>query len=162
MSYIMYANDSNGELVTLSFLSQLMYTTQHTHFVTTHGFPSYSALRPMTLQWRHNDHDSVSNHQHHVVIQTQIKENTKVPCHWPLCGDFTGTGDFPAQRASYAENVSIWWRHHGEAAYHPYADRHNFQLSHFNFTFTVNWIEIYITRVISFCCRYVLYILHLT
>ena len=23
-----------------------------------------------------------------------------------------GTGEFPAQRASYAENVSIWWRHH--------------------------------------------------
>ena len=23
------------------------------------------------------------------------------------------TGDFPAQRANNAENVSIWWRHHG-------------------------------------------------
>ena len=30
----------------------------------------------------------------------------------PLCGEFTGTGEFPAQRASYAENDSIWWRHH--------------------------------------------------
>ena len=29
-----------------------------------------------------------------------------------LCGEFTGTGEFPAQRASYAEYVSIWWRHH--------------------------------------------------
>ena len=46
-------------------------------------------------------------------IQTQIKENIKAPRHWPLCGDFTGTGEFPAQRASYAENVSIWWCHHG-------------------------------------------------
>ena len=45
-------------------------------------------------------------------IQTQIKENIKAPCHWPLCGEFTGTSEFPAQRASYAENVSIWWRHH--------------------------------------------------
>ena len=27
-------------------------------------------------------------------------------------GEFTGTGEFPAQRASNAENVSIWWRHH--------------------------------------------------
>ena len=45
-------------------------------------------------------------------IQTQMKENIKAPRHWPLCGEFTGTGDFPAQRASYAENVSIWWRHH--------------------------------------------------
>ena len=23
-----------------------------------------------------------------------------------------GTGEFPAQMASYSENVSIWWRHH--------------------------------------------------
>ena len=45
-------------------------------------------------------------------IQTQIKENIKAPRHWPLCGEFTGNGEFPAQRANYAENVSIWWRHH--------------------------------------------------
>ena len=45
-------------------------------------------------------------------IQTQIKENIKAPRHWPLCGEFTGTDEFPTQRASYAENVSIWWRHH--------------------------------------------------
>ena len=45
-------------------------------------------------------------------IQTQIKENIKAPRHWLLCGEFTGTGEFPAQRASNAENVSIWWRHH--------------------------------------------------
>ena len=23
-----------------------------------------------------------------------------------------GTGEFPAQMATYAENASIWWRHH--------------------------------------------------
>ena len=45
-------------------------------------------------------------------IQTQIKENIKAPRHWPLCGEFTGTGEFPAQMASYEESVSIWWRHH--------------------------------------------------
>ena len=28
-----------------------------------------------------------------------------------VCGEFTGTGEFPAQMASNAENVSIWWRH---------------------------------------------------
>ena len=32
---------------------------------------------------------------------------------WPLRREFTGTGEFPAQRASNAEHVSIWWRHHG-------------------------------------------------
>ena len=38
-----------------------------------------------TLQWRHNGHDGVSNHQPH-----RSKENIKVPRHWPLWGEFTG------------------------------------------------------------------------
>ena len=30
-----------------------------------------------------------------------------------LCaGNSPGTGEFPAQMVSNAENVSIWWRHH--------------------------------------------------
>ena len=45
-----------------------------------------------------------------VFCQAQIKENIKAPIHWPLCGP--GPGEFPEQRASNAENVSIWWRHH--------------------------------------------------
>ena len=47
-------------------------------------------------------------------IRVQIKKNSKAPRHWPLCGEFTRTGEIPAQRASNAENVSIWWRHHDE------------------------------------------------
>ena len=47
-----------------------------------------------------------------IFIQAPIKENIKAPRHWPFCGEFTGIGEFPAQRASNAENVSIWWRHH--------------------------------------------------
>ena len=69
----------------------------------------------VSLWWRHNDHDNVSNHQPHECLLNRlfrIKENIRAPRHWPLCGKFTGTGEFPAQRASYAENVSIWWRHH--------------------------------------------------
>ena len=50
------------------------------------------------------------------LIQAQIKENIKAPRLWPLCGEFTGTGEFPAQMASNAENVSIWWRHHRASA----------------------------------------------
>ena len=47
------------------------------------------------------------------VYSDADQRNIKAPRHWPLCGEFTGTSEFPAQRASYAENVSIWWRHHG-------------------------------------------------
>ena len=38
-------------------------------------------------------------------------ENIKTR-HWSLCGEFTGVGEFLAQKAKNAENVSIWWRHH--------------------------------------------------
>ena len=44
--------------------------------------------------------------------QAQIKENTKAPSHWSLCGKSPVAGEFPVQMASHAENVSIWWRHH--------------------------------------------------
>ena len=65
----------------------------------------------------HNERDGVSNHQHHDYLlnrlfKAQIKENIKAPRHWPLCGEFTGPGEFPAQRTSNAEKVSIWWRYH--------------------------------------------------
>ena len=29
-------------------------------------------------------------------------------------GNSPGTGEFPAQMTSNAENVSIWWRHHDD------------------------------------------------
>ena len=45
-------------------------------------------------------------------IQLGIKENIKAPRHWPLCGEFTGDRWIPHTKASNAENVSIWWRHH--------------------------------------------------
>ena len=45
-------------------------------------------------------------------IQAQIKENIKAPRHWPFAGNSPVTGEFPSQRASNAENLSIWWRHH--------------------------------------------------
>ena len=32
-------------------------------------------------------------------------------------GNSTGTGEFPAEMASNAETVSIWWRHHGVIRY---------------------------------------------
>ena len=38
----------------------------------------------------------------------------QAPRHWPLCGGFTGDRLIPAQMASNAENVSIWWRHYEE------------------------------------------------
>ena len=46
-----------------------------------------------------------------IVCSGVDQRNTKAPCHSPLWGELTG--DFPAQRANNAENVSVWWRHQG-------------------------------------------------
>ena len=65
-----------------------------------------------TLQWRHNGHDNVSNHQSHDCLFNRLfkrrsKETSKLRV-TGLCGrDSPVTGEFPAQRASNAENNSI-------------------------------------------------------
>ena len=76
----------------------------------TWGKPWNITMTSLWPQWRLKS--PVSRLFTQPFIQTHIKENIKAPRHWPLCGEFTGTGEFPAQRASHAENASIWWRHH--------------------------------------------------
>ena len=70
-----------------------------------------------TLQWRHNGRYGVSNHQPHDCLLDRLfgRRSTKTPKLrvTGLCvGNLPGIGEFPAQMASNAEKVSIWWRHH--------------------------------------------------
>ena len=70
----------------------------------------------MTLHWRHNGHDSVSNHQPHDCLLNRLfrrrsKKTSKLRV-TGLCAGNSPTGEFPLQMVSSAENVSIWWRHH--------------------------------------------------
>ena len=82
------------------------------------GTLQMTMIAERTLQLRHNGRDNVSNHQPHDCLlnrlfKAQIKETSKLRI-TALCeGDSPVTGEFPAQRASIAEKVSIWWRHHG-------------------------------------------------
>ena len=69
------------------------------------------------LQWRHNGRDNVSNHQPHdcllnCLFRRRSKKTSKLRVTGLCVGNSPGTGEFPAQMASNAENVSIWWRHH--------------------------------------------------
>ena len=73
----------------------------------------------MSLQWRQNGHNSISNHQpRHCLLsrlfRRRLKKISKLRVTGLCAGNSPGTGEFPAQMASYAENVSIWWRHHVE------------------------------------------------
>ena len=46
------------------------------------------------------------------VYSAQIKKTTKLRVTGLCAKNSPGTGEFPAQMASNAVNVSIWWRHH--------------------------------------------------
>ena len=75
-----------------------------------------------TLRWRHNDHAGVSNLQPpgcllNRLFRRKSKKTSKLRVTGLCAGNSPGTGEFSAQMASYAENVSIWWRHHDKSHY---------------------------------------------
>ena len=60
---------------------------------------------------------AVSNHQPHDCLFKRLfgrrsKNTSKLRVTGLCAGNSPVTGEFPAQRASNAEDVSIWWRHH--------------------------------------------------
>ena len=71
----------------------------------------------ITLQWRHNEHDGVSNNQRLDCLHTRLfrrrsKKTSKLRANGICKGSSPMTSEFHAQRASKEENVSIWWRDH--------------------------------------------------
>ena len=74
----------------------------------------------MALQWRHNERDGVSNHRRidgllNRLFRRRSKKTSKLHV-TGLCEENSPmTGEFLAQRASNAENISISWRHHDDA-----------------------------------------------
>ena len=92
----------------------------------------------ISLQWRHNGRNSVSNHQPHDYLPNGLfrhisKKTSKLHVAGLCAGNSPGTGEFPTQMASNAENVSIWWRHH-ETSHSPHPSgfyhRHLIRLLH--------------------------------
>ena len=73
----------------------------------------------ITLQWIHNGCDSVSNHQpYHCLLNGLFRRRSKKTSKLRVTGLCAGNspviGEFPAQMASNAENVSNWWHHHDQ------------------------------------------------
>ena len=70
------------------------------------------------LQWRHNKRDGASNHPRLdcLLLDHLFKRRSKKTSKLHVTGLGEGKppliDGFPLQRASNAENVSIWWRHH--------------------------------------------------
>ena len=77
----------------------------------------HSSDNKIPLRWRHNERDGVSNHQPHDCLFNHLfmrrsRKTSKLRVTGLCAGNSPVTGEFPAQRASNAENVFIWWRHH--------------------------------------------------
>ena len=78
----------------------------------------YGQKLSRALRWCHNRRDSVSNHQPrdcllNCLFRRRSKKRLKLRVTGLCAGNSPWTGEFHAQMASNAENVSIWWRHHG-------------------------------------------------
>ena len=85
-------------------LEDILLPCRHT------GLVSKSAL-----QWCHNERDGVSNHQpHDCLLYRLFRRRSKKTSKFIASLAFVRgmTGEYPAQRPSNAENVSICWRHH--------------------------------------------------
>ena len=69
-----------------------------------------------SLLWRHNGHEGVSQ-PHDCLLNRSFrhisKKSSKLRVTGLRAGNSPVTGELPAQIASNAENVSIWWHHHG-------------------------------------------------
>ena len=71
----------------------------------------------LSLQWRQNENDGVSNHQPRDcslvrLFRRRSKKTPKLRVTGLCEGKSLVTGEFPPQMASKVENVSISWRHH--------------------------------------------------
>ena len=68
-----------------------------------------------SLLWRHNGGDGVSNHKPHDLLNHSFRrrsnKSSKLRVTGLCAGNSPVAGEFPAQMASNAENVSIWWHH---------------------------------------------------
>ena len=61
---------------------------------------------------KHQPYDSLLHLFRHILKKTSKFRVTG------LCvGNSPVTDEFPTQRANSAENVSIWWRHHGNISF---------------------------------------------
>ena len=103
----------------------------------------FSQVPISPLQWHHKGRDSVSNHQPQDCLPNSLfgcrskktwKLNITGFCAW----NSLGTGEFPAQRASYVENVSIWWHYHADVCQWYYFDE-----LEFIFFLNDHWIAVF-------------------
>ena len=117
-----------------------------------------------TLQWRHNGCDGLSNHQpRDYLLNRLFRRRSKNASKHRLTGLCEGnspvTGEFPTQRASNTENVSIWCRHHAMPLFPWIMNNHERRISSRKCLQIAHKNAQWITRAVIKClwkayCRY--------
>ena len=80
---------------------------------------------PQNITVRHNENDGVWNHQPYDCLLNRLfrrrsNKTSKLRVTGLCVGNSSVTGEFHAQMACNAENVSIWWHHYEvEVMIHP-------------------------------------------
>ena len=122
--------------------------------LTTDGSASDENFSSISLHWRHNERHGVSNHRHidclrNRFVQAHTQGNINTPRHWHLWGKSTDDRWIPITRASVAENVFIWWRHHDDisvsALTSPLQTEHG-TVFHFSISYNID-IRISISQI---------------
>ena len=70
-----------------------------------------------SLQWHHNECNGILNHHHldclfNHLFRCRSQKTSKLRFTGHCEGNSQVNSEFPTKRASNAENVSFWWRHH--------------------------------------------------
>ena len=131
MSYAFLSSVFFNFLITCSILYVYSYTTYFVISSANHktfnlvfylvtAFHCHSHLSTIcgpTLQLRHNECDGITNHQclhclFNCWLRPRSKETSKLHVAGLCVGNSLVTIEFPTQKASYAENVSIWCMRH--------------------------------------------------
>ena len=103
----------NLNAIYVTFIPEILCTNMYFWYCLCACINSHS----LALRWRHNGRVGVSNHQSNDSLLKRLfrrrSKKTKLRVTGLCAGNSPATGEFPAQMASNAENVSIWWRHHG-------------------------------------------------
>ena len=109
----------------------------------------------VSLQWRHNEHDGVSNHRGFNCLlnrffQVPIKKPTKAPRHWPL--DFVSSencGFHVPTTWSFSEyRLQTWWRLKDLDFHNWNYSYHRFIIFKSGYMFSQQAIEIKLVRCI--------------
>ena len=74
----------------------------------------FHVFHGLSLQWHHNGHNGISNHQpHDWLLNRLFKCRSKKTSMLPVTGLYAGNS-----LATNVETVSIWWHHHVMMSWH--------------------------------------------